>query len=252
LKTMLDNCFPSQRKVFRGIINEMKFNSVSFVSGAAGTGKSYLLKMLGRFYCCYGYRVINLAPTGVTAYNISGETILIFFGMSNGEELVNMQCLEEHIKLYLKTVLLIDEYSMISNSLLEDMQTGFIKVTCRSNPVGSVKTPIFFRDFAQLPHIIKGATAKKAHEELLWQPSIYKRAARFTLVDPIRQRNPESVRILELVRTGCINREVIDFMMFHIRVKGDLPLIFLRLYPESFTCDNVNIFSEDYFPGDNH
>ncbi|KAG1637987.1 hypothetical protein G6F44_009149 [Rhizopus delemar] len=66
------------------IINvELANNSVTFVSGAAGTGKSYLLKMFERHYKIEGYKIFKMAPTGVAAFNVNGITIHRFFAMAN-------------------------------------------------------------------------------------------------------------------------------------------------------------------------
>jgi len=48
-----------QQSIFRQIVNETKVNSVAFVSGAAGTGKSFVLKMLERYFKVQGYKVRN-------------------------------------------------------------------------------------------------------------------------------------------------------------------------------------------------
>ncbi|KAF9897221.1 hypothetical protein BX616_005982, partial [Lobosporangium transversale] len=52
-----------------------------FVSGPAGTGKSTLLRALCEVVREHGvYEPIRLAPSGVAAANISGQTIHSFFG----------------------------------------------------------------------------------------------------------------------------------------------------------------------------
>lgn len=56
---MLSSVKGDQKAVYYGLINEMKVNSVAFVSGAAGTGKSYVLRMLERYYRINGTKVIS-------------------------------------------------------------------------------------------------------------------------------------------------------------------------------------------------
>lgn len=46
-----------QKSVYNQIIYEMKTNSVTFLCGAAGSGKSFLLKMFERHYKINGYKV---------------------------------------------------------------------------------------------------------------------------------------------------------------------------------------------------
>lgn len=59
LRMMLSSSKGDQKSVYHSLIYEMQVNSVAFVSGAAGTGKSYILRMLERYYKLKGYKVIN-------------------------------------------------------------------------------------------------------------------------------------------------------------------------------------------------
>lgn len=57
LIAMLTSANNSQRSVYKQIIYELRTNSTAFVSGAAGTGKSFVLRMLERHYRLKGYKV---------------------------------------------------------------------------------------------------------------------------------------------------------------------------------------------------
>lgn len=46
-----------QKSIYNQIKYEMKNNSTAFISGAAGTGKSYVLRMLERYYRLCGFKV---------------------------------------------------------------------------------------------------------------------------------------------------------------------------------------------------
>jgi hypothetical protein len=124
LGVMYQQSFPSQKKTF---VRDLKLNSCVLISGAAGTGKSFLLQMFKKYYRIHGYHVFKLAPTGVAAHNIGGQTIHRFFGITNGEEVANMSRLREHVEVYKKSILLIDEYSMISKTLFENVNAGLLK-----------------------------------------------------------------------------------------------------------------------------
>ena len=54
---MLNNANSCQKSIFEGVISELRTNSVVFISGAAGTGKSYLLRMFERHYKAQNYKV---------------------------------------------------------------------------------------------------------------------------------------------------------------------------------------------------
>lgn len=66
----------SQKSIFTKIIHRIGNNdNVHFVIGAGGTGKLFLLEEISQYHEVQGYHVVRLAPTGVAAYNIGGETI---------------------------------------------------------------------------------------------------------------------------------------------------------------------------------
>lgn len=57
LIAMLNSANKSQRSIYKQIIYELRTNSTAFVSGAAGTGKSFVLRMFERHYRLKGYKV---------------------------------------------------------------------------------------------------------------------------------------------------------------------------------------------------
>ena len=59
LEVMLTCANASQRAIYEDVVQELKTNTTAFVSGAAGTGKSFLLKMLERHYKIQGFKVRN-------------------------------------------------------------------------------------------------------------------------------------------------------------------------------------------------
>ena len=62
---------------FKGILDLLKNTNESiFITGKAGTGKSSLLK---HFIKNTNKKLVILAPTGIAALNVSGQTIHSFF-----------------------------------------------------------------------------------------------------------------------------------------------------------------------------
>lgn len=60
LKVMLRNANPEQESVFRQVKNEFETSSITFVSDAAATGNSYILRMFERYYRLKGFKVCVL------------------------------------------------------------------------------------------------------------------------------------------------------------------------------------------------
>lgn len=125
-----------------------------FITGRAGTGKSTLLKLFRKqtkLECVY------LAPTGVAALNVNGETVHSFFRFAPG---ITMR--EATIKgknsdpdLYKSVdVLVIDEISMVRADLMDCMD-AFLKAAMRSNRPFGGKRVIAIGDLYQLPPVVR-------------------------------------------------------------------------------------------------
>lgn len=124
-----------------------------FVTGKAGTGKSTLLEHIRQDA---GKKMVVLAPTGVAAVNVNGDTLHSFFTLKPGfekEEARNMRMDEKKRKKYkaLKTIL-IDEISMVRADMLDAVDIFLRKARQNSNPFGGVQM-VFFGDLYQLPPV---------------------------------------------------------------------------------------------------
>ncbi|MBI3359025.1 MAG: AAA family ATPase [Nitrospirae bacterium] len=125
-----------------------------FITGRAGTGKSTLLQ---QFRSTTSKSAVVLAPTGVAAVNVGGETIHSFFGFKPNVTPEGVRKLRgQRAKLY-KTIetIIIDEISMVRADLL-DAVAQFLFLNGR-NPgelFGGVQM-VFFGDLYQLPPIVQ-------------------------------------------------------------------------------------------------
>jgi ATP-dependent exoDNAse (exonuclease V) alpha subunit len=57
-------------------------NKNIFLTGKAGTGKSFIVKKIIKDLKCVGKKVVSIAPTGVAANNIGGQTIHSMFSLN--------------------------------------------------------------------------------------------------------------------------------------------------------------------------
>lgn len=192
-----------------------------------------------------GFKVFKLASNGVATNNINGQTLHRFFGMSNSDNIVNMNRLDEYVKLYANMVFLIDEFSKVSKFILEIINRALIKTTNRSVPMGGVRT-LFFGDFAQPCPVLPGLNEQQKGQEMLWNSEIYNGTLRFNLVDPIRQADERFLKVLSFVRTGDFNKEVVEFINAHSVMKNDLSV---DSDFGSFPGETVTLTAEHYFVG---
>ncbi len=136
-----------------------------FITGKAGTGKSFLLDVFRR---TTSKKHIVLAPTGIAALNVNGVTLHSAFGYYN---LVNLDIdsisldtirLKSEKQLLLKEVstIIIDEISMVRADTFEKIDKILRAITKKDLSFGG-KQIILFGDLFQLPPIAK-------NEELLF------------------------------------------------------------------------------------
>ena len=127
-----------------------------FVTGRAGTGKSTLLQ---HFRSTTSKNIVVLAPTGVAAVNVGGQTIHSFFGFKPNITLAGVKKKKgETLKLYKKIdVVVIDEISMVRADLFDAM-ARFLELNGRKPglPFGGVRM-IFFGDLYQLSPVVRRA-----------------------------------------------------------------------------------------------
>ena len=89
-----------------------------FVTGKAGTGKSTLLQY---FRLTTQKKAVVLAPTGVAALNVNGETIHSFFGFKPGITIKKVDKLRKKSSAIYQEIdaIIIDEISMVRADLLD-------------------------------------------------------------------------------------------------------------------------------------
>ncbi len=130
-----------------------------FLTGKAGTGKSTLLRL---FREEVGPSLVVVAPTGVAAVNVDGETIHSFFGFRPG---VTKEEAKEAAKSSRKRVLMrelhtlvIDEISMVRADLLDCIDVYLRAVRASGRAFGGVRL-IFIGDLYQLPPVLSSDEA---------------------------------------------------------------------------------------------
>ncbi|MGQ4809114.1 ATP-dependent RecD-like DNA helicase [Candidatus Entotheonellaceae bacterium PAL068K] len=182
-----------------------------FLTGRAGTGKSTLLQ---HFRSTTRKRIVVLAPTGVAAVNVQGQTIHSFFGFGPGvtPEKAGRRATGKR-QLYRKLqAIVIDEISMVRADLL-DCIDAFLRLNGprRSEPFGGVQL-LCIGDLYQLPPVVR------PEEETLFSShytSPYFFDARVFRQTPCevvqltkvyRQADAAFVTLLDAVRTGSLDR----------------------------------------------
>jgi len=196
------NCLsPEQQAVLIAI---MKGDNV-FFSGAAGTGKSYLIKLLhlllpkeSTFFTAY---------SGLAGVNIGGTTLHSFAGVGLAEDSAEALAMKvdrnkEARKRWMAAKRLIfDEASMAGEEFMEKLEYVAQKVRRNTKPFGGIQL-IFSGDFLQLPPV---KDLKQTYESRAWKRCF---KTNILLTKVFRQEgDPEFGLLLEHMRKGELSAE---------------------------------------------
>lgn len=180
-----------------------------FLTGKAGTGKSFVVKMLMQKLDKARKNYLAIAPTGVAANNIGGATIhstfrLTPFGVLTPDEVKRLD--SQRVRLLSKVdVILIDEVSMLRPDILDGIHWTFKKNGLRGLEKRQI---IFIGDLKQLPAPLDDNTKSVLFEtydrEEFFGANIFRDLNVITvdLTDVLRQSDPEFIDNLNIIRGG--------------------------------------------------
>jgi ATP-dependent DNA helicase PIF1 len=184
------------------------------ITGRAGTGKSTLLTY---FRDHAKKKVVILAPTGVAAVNVSGQTIHSFFhfkpNVTPAAIKKKKNTGKEKTTIYKKlTTIVIDEVSMVRDDLLDCIEK-FLRMNGPDAklPFGGVQM-IFIGDLYQLPPVVTSTEREifRTHyaSPYFFNAKVYDQLnMEFVELENVyRQKDDEFVRLLNTIR----NRSVTD------------------------------------------
>ncbi|MGA7305875.1 MAG: AAA family ATPase [Rhodothermales bacterium] len=188
---------------------------VLYITGEAGTGKSTLLNI---FKTVTDKKVAVVAPTGVAAINVGGQTIHSFFKFPPAPISTIEIERSKNAKMYRALdALIIDEVSMVRADMMDGIDR-FLRINGRDKhaPFGGIPM-ILIGDLFQLPPVVqRGPEMEYLRREYASPYFFSARAFRSTgikvlqLDNVFRQKDAEFVRLLNAIRTRTVNRNVLD------------------------------------------
>jgi ATP-dependent DNA helicase PIF1 len=187
-----------------------------FLTGKAGTGKSTLLRYF-RSTTHKNHAVV--APTGIAAINVQGQTIHSFFGFKVGVTVGTVRFASADRLKVLRALdtLIIDEISMVRADLLDCIDRSLRMNRRNDRPFGGVQV-IAIGDPYQLPPVVT-SSEQKFILNTYGAPHFFKahsyKAGNFKteeLNKVHRQSDPEFIGILNAVRTGNHSSEHIALL----------------------------------------
>lgn len=217
----------------------VKSGSNLFLTGAAGTGKSFTIKSIIMMLESKNLNYGLTAMTGCAAVLIGGQTIhsFLYLGISRNFDDIYKN-LEKYkgnlIKLRKLQVLIIDEISMMDEETFELINKLLIKIKGNSRVFGGVQM-ILVGDFYQLPPVI----GDFCFNSPVWEQMNLKKVI---LTEIIRQKGDTKLQeILGEIRNGNIRKETFELLKSlkekEFKNKEIKPT---KLYPINVNVDKIN------------
>lgn len=228
-----------------------------FLTGRAGTGKSTLLQYFKRNT---KKNVAVVAPTGIAALNVQGQTIHSFCSFSPATTLSEIKKLppwspKKRLIPKLDT-LVIDEVSMVRSDLL-DCVDKFLRLNAKSSkkPFGGVQI-IFVGDLFQLPPVVR-REENVFFEEVLTVPYFFGAAVMreidlkvVELSKIYRQEGDEEfIEVLNAVRVGDFTNEHLEILNTRVTNKNDTQNYSVYLATTNSLANTINARKLAQIPG---
>ena len=229
-----------------------------FVTGRAGTGKSTLLEY---FRDHSDDEPVILAPTGVAALNVRGQTLHRFFGFRTDvtpDSVRKSRRKPRDPQLYKElTTLIIDETSMLRADLL-DCVDGFLRQhgPIPRTPFGGVQM-VFVGDLYQLPPVVTG-DEREIFETVYETPYFFSahalKDAEIEIIElrkVYRQKDRQFVELLNRIRNDTVDDSDLALLSSRV-VEGFEPpadSFYINLTTTNRTADRINEEKLDTLPG---
>lgn len=223
-------------------IKILKSGQNVFLTGSAGTGKTFLLNKFIKYLKKKKIEVGVTASTGIAATHLGGRTIHSWTGMGieqtmNEKEvkrLVRNQELRERIRE--TKVLIIDEISMIDADRLDLINKICQAVKDPFKPFGGIQV-IVSGDFFQLPPIDKNKKAEFAYNSLAWQNSGIRVCY---LEEQFRQDDSKFVNILNKIRNNKAGQTELALLKARLNKSVDCSIKPTKLYTHNVNVEAIN------------
>jgi len=215
-----------------------------FLTGSAGTGKTYVLKTFIKYLNKYKIATGITASTGIAATHINGQTIHSWIGMGIKDSMTkrDLHFLTLNKKLQKKLekckVIVIDEISMLHQKQLNLVNEILQYTNDNSLPFGG-KQMVLCGDFFQLPPI--GNHFEKSRDKFAFMGSSWVEAE-FNicyLTEQFRQSANSLSDVLQTIRTGAVKEKTIKILDETVSKNNTLTNP-LRLYTHNADVDRIN------------
>jgi ATP-dependent DNA helicase PIF1 len=216
-----------------------------FITGKAGTGKSTLLDLFRR---TTSKNVVILAPTGIAALKVHGQTIHSFFKFPPRLILPSDIKYTPSLKRIVNKleILILDEISMVRADILDGINRILQLHRNNSKPFGGIRL-VAFGDIYQLPPIVSSVEEKHFFQNNytsayffaseIWQQLQNMRYINLSKV--YRQTDRSFIRLLDEIRMGDIDYDSLTALNENVDPDFDQEG-YIYLSPRNATMQRIN------------
>ena len=233
----------------------LKLGHTTFLTGAAGAGKSYALREYIVYLKRHGIKYAVTASTGIASTHISGVTIHSWSGIGIKQKLhaYDLDALEEKQNLYKRwnetQVLIIDEVSMLHASFVDMLDKVGKHLRRNDKPFGGLQV-VFTGDFFQLPPVVRHGDEYENKEVFAFTSTAWKEAKPVVcyLTEQFRQDDDKLTSILNAIRLGEVEED--HYQMLQETYDKAHTEDHIKLYTHNENVDQINMQAFNKIPGD--
>lgn len=224
-----------------------------FLTGAAGSGKTFVLREYIDYLKALDVNVGITASTGIAATHMGGVTVHSWSGIGVKDSLDKSDLQEiaekKHVRNKVKntSVFIIDEISMLHHFRLDLIERVIKKIKKSNEPFGGMQI-VFCGDFFQLPPVKKSFDPEVffAYHSEAWKNLNLKVCY---LSEQHRQSDLEYLKILNAIRENQVSDEIIEILQTRFNPTSNVGLELTKLYSHNKNVDAENEAELEKIPG---
>ncbi len=223
----------------------LKSGKNAFLTGSAGTGKTYVLNQYIDYLKERKVKVAVTASTGIAATHMNGMTIHSWAGIGVKEFITQGNLRSMSSKKYLKDhlekvkVLIIDEISMLHKNQINAVDVVLRYFKKNEAPFGGIQI-VVCGDFFQLPPIGHQGETSKDKFAFMSEAWVKAKLNICYLTEQYRQSDNDLNLILNEIRTGSISNKSYETLQKASENNLESEKERTKLYTHNYDVDRVN------------